>query len=258
MPNEPLPPITSNLIGDGYPVLLDPRTANLGGSFYFDPLRPYSPLPLKWCYEQLFRYPQAVLIDVGASTGCYSLLSKHHPDLTVYAFEPVPLTHEVLKENVRLNGLEHKIHVYPFGVADYNGIGIVHVVIADGGKGVSIVNGKPAYHKAFTNERVRVVNLDHFCERNNVVPTFIKIDCEGSEELVLRGAENIIQKYHPFLLFEYSQENADQFGLVMSNTIQLIEEWGYTWSNPEGTDIWAVHIEWENINKGNLDKEQIE
>lgn len=229
------------------PVFVDDRTAGLGGSFYYDPLRPYSQPPLDWTFEQLIRYPSAVLLDVGASTGCFSLLARHHPDLTVYAFEPVKLTNEVLRANVELNGLSKKVHVYEMGVSDYNGKGILHTVIANGGKGVSIVDGRPAWHKAVEDSEIDVITIDSFCTLHNISPTFIKIDVEGNEKAVLRGAKETIEKYHPFILSEYSAENADQFEGGVDEIITMLESWGYTWRNPEGSDVWAVPIHWETI-----------
>jgi FkbM family methyltransferase len=236
--------IQAQLFDDKY-VTVDDRTALLGGSFYYDPLRAYSPLPLKWAYEQLIRYPKAVLLDCGASTGSFSLLSAHHPDLTAYSFEPVELTYRILRENIYLNGLVDKVYPQRLGVSDSDGYDTLHTVIADGGKGVSIVGGKPAYHKAVEDSKIQTVKLDTFCELGNIVPTFIKIDTEGSELLVLQGAEETIKRYHPFLLFEHSTENSDQFGIVASRAIEMIEEWGYVWQNPEGMDIWATHKNWE-------------
>lgn len=237
-----------NLIGDEKPVFVDDRTGGLGGSFYVNGvLQPYSPLPLKWAYEQLIRYSKATLIDVGASTGCFTLLSRHHPDLRVYAFEPVQLTYEVLQENIKLNAIEDKVQAFRMGVSDYDGKGIMNVVKADGGKGVSILGGEVAWHKDTEPVEVDVVTLDSFCAQHNIVPTFIKSDCEGLDLKVLQGASETIQKYHPYILVEYSQENADQFGITVSDMIPLLESWGYVWTNPEGMDIWAVHREWASI-----------
>ena len=237
--------IESHLFGDGYVVYLDDMTAQLGGAFYFTPLRPYSPVPLKWCFDQLLRYPKAVLLDVGASTGCYSLLARYHPNLTVYAFEPVPLTARVLSENVHLNDLESKVHVHQVGISNYNGTGILHSVKALGGSGVSIVDGKPAWHKDCEDIPVSVMTIDAFCELHEIAPTFLKIDTEGAEKLVLEGAAKTIEQYHPFILCEYSPENIDQFGYAPSDIIKKIEDWGYVWTNPEGTDLWCVPDSWE-------------
>lgn len=239
--------LTANLIGDTCPVLLDDRTANLGGAFYWNPIRPYSPAPLAWCYEQLIRYPRAVLLDVGASTGCYSLLASCHPGLEVFAFEPVPLTCQVLRSNVALNNLTGRVKTFGKAISNYEGMGVLHSIKDMGGSGVSIVDGIPAVHKDCIDSRVNVTTIDKFCKRHKIVPTFIKIDCEGQELRVLQGAAETIQEFHPFLLFEYSQENANQFGIAVHETIEMIEKWGYTWSNPEGQDIWATPIGWESI-----------
>lgn len=231
-------------------VFVDDRTALLGGSFWNNPvLMPYSPLPLKWAYDHLIIYPKAVLLDVGASTGSYTLLSKHHVNLEVWAFEPVDLTYRVLKENIYLNQLGSKVFPQKLAVSNYDGYGTLHTVIVDGGKGVSIVDGKPAWHKEVEDSDIQVVQLDTFCELGDIIPTMIKIDTEGQEQLVLEGAAETIQKYHPFLLFEYSQENADQFGLTAHKLIEMIEAWGYYWVSPEGQDIWATHKDWQLINK---------
>ena len=186
------------------------------------------------------------MLDVGASTGCFTLLSRHHPDLQVWAFEPVDLTHRVLCENIYLNGLTKKAFPYQLAVSDYNGTGILHTVIADGGKGVSIVDGLPAYHKAVEDSEIEVVTIDAFCALHNIAPTLIKIDVEGNEKAVLNGARETIAKYKPYLMFEYSQENTDQYHVVVSDTIKLIEEWGYYWTLPE-VDVLAVHKDWEQI-----------
>lgn len=249
-----------NLLGDEKPVFLDDRSALLGGSFYNNPtLMPYSPLPLRWAFDQLIRYPKAVLLDVGASTGCFTLLSRHHPDLEVHSFEPVPLTYLVLEANVYLNGLNDKVHLNQMGVSDYNGKGIMNVVLADGGKGVSILDGLPAYHKATEPVEVDVTTIDAYCKKHKVVPTLLKCDCEGLDKRVLDGAANTIERYHPFILTEYSAENADQYGINVNDIIIMLENWGYVWTNPEGMDIWAVHRDWEKLtNIQNNSTEEIE
>lgn len=235
------------LLNDTRIVLCDERTGGLGGSFYNNPhLQPYSPLPLRWCFDQLIRYEHATLIDVGASTGCFTLLSALHPDLTVHAFEPVDLTRRVLGENVYLNDLIEKVVVNRLGVSNYDGVGTMHVVNDEGGLGVSILNGEPAYHKKTHEVQIPVVTLDTYCEQYSVKPTFIKIDVEGQEKWVLEGARKTIEKYKPFLLYEYSQENCNQFGITARDTIEMIESWGYTWVS-DGIDVQAVPHNWETI-----------
>lgn len=238
--------INAQLFDDKY-ALVDDRTAKLGGSFYFEPLRSYSPTPLKWAYEQLIRYPRATLLDIGASTGCYSLLAAHHPGLEVWAFEPVPLTCQVLRSNVALNNLTGRVKTFGKAISNYEGMGILHSIKDMGGSGVSIVDGTPAVHKDCIDSRVNVTTIDKFCKRHKIVPTLIKIDVEGNEKAVLEGATETIERFKPFLLFEHSVENANQFGINPADNIAMIEKWGYVWSNPEQTDILATSIGWETL-----------
>lgn len=239
--------IVVNLIDDTLPVLVDDRCAKMGGSFYYTPLRPYSPAPLKWCWEQLSRYEHATLIDVGAHVGCYALLAKHHPDLKVHAFEPVPSTASVLRVNVEINDLQKRVKVNQAGVSSYNGIGKLYVVKTPEGSGVSMVDGNPAHHKDVNTLAVKVTTIDDYVERHNLEPTFIKIDTEGGEKLVLQGAKRTLRKYHPFIIAEYSGENTGQYGYPTSDIVTLLEDLGYVWTNPEGTDLLCVHLEWQKI-----------
>jgi FkbM family methyltransferase len=236
------------LFNDTRMVTVDDRTALMGGSFYMQPhLQPYSPLPLRWCFDQLIKYPKATLIDVGANTGSFTLMAKHHPGLTVHAFEPVELAYRVLGENIHLNDLLPQVVSNRMAVSNYNGVGVLHTVHDIGGLGVSMVNGSPAWHKAVDDSPISVCKLDTYCREHGVEPRFIKIDTEGAEKYVLEGAQEIIQKYHPFLLFEYSQENANQYGYPVHEMVKMVEEWGYTWSAPEGMDLWCVHKQWEAL-----------
>lgn len=243
--------ILVNLMDDRYPVMVDERSAQLGGSFYLNPdLQPYSPLPLKWAYQQLMHYEKATLFDIGASTGSFTLLSKHHPYLEVHAFEPVQLTSIVLRENVYLNQLSDRVIVNEVGISNYNGAGTMHVIKDIGGLGVSILDGQPAGHKDTEPFQVEVMTVDKYCKMFHATPTMLKIDTEGAEKLVLEGAQETIEKHHPFLLFEYQQVNCDQYGYRARDMIKMVEDWGYTWTCPEGLDIMAVPIGWETLIQG--------
>lgn len=244
-----------NLIGDTCPVLVDDRCADMGGGFYYTPLRPYSPAPLKWCMEQLQRYEKATLIDVGAHVGCYTLLAKHHLGLTVHAFEPVPNTVLVLRENVLLNELNDRVTINQKGVSSYNGTGNLYAIKSPQGSGISMVDGVPAHHKDVDKQLVKVVTIDSYVEAHKLEPTFIKIDTEGGEKMVLMGAKRTIAKYHPFIITEYSSENTGQYGYAPHDIVKLLEELGYAWTNPEGTDIWAVHLKWNEIGKQSIEGE---
>lgn len=249
--------IVVNLIDDGCPVLVDDRCAEMGGSFYYTPLRPYSPAPLKWCYEHLNYYPDPVLLDVGAHTGCYTLLAKHISNLIVRAFEPVRDTVKVLQENIRLNELEDRVFVYPVGVSNYLGEGILHAIRSPQGSGISMVDGIPAHHKDVISQFVNVVSIDDICKQTSLIPTFIKIDTEGGEKFVIQGAQETIEKYRPFIICEYSSENTGQYGYMPNEIIKLLEDLGYSWVNSEGTDLFCVPLDWQQVQKQRLEAKEI-
>lgn len=250
--------IVVNLIDDGCPVLVDDRCQDMGGSFYYTPLRPYSPAPLKWCYEHLNYYPDPVLLDVGTHVGCYTLLAKHVPNLQVCAFEPVPNTFEVLMANIDLNELSSQVIAFQTGVSYYKGIGQLHAIRSPQGSGISMVDGTPAHHKDVITQPVDVTTIDYFCKHSKIIPTFIKIDTEGGEKHVLRGARETIEKYRPFIICEYSSENTGQYGYMPNEIIKLLEDLGYSWVNSEGTDLFCVPLDWQAIQKKRLAEKEEE
>lgn len=234
--------ININLIGDSLPVDIDERTLEVGGSFWYtNPPRVYSPYIHKWAYKQLCQHARAVLIDVGASSGCYGLLAKHHPDLTVHAFEPLPYTYDVLKANMELNGIADKVNCYQLAVSDYDGVGVFHIVEPRDGSGVSMLDGRPRDDKHFFNIGTPVMTLDAFCEQHGVIPTMVKIDVEGNELAVLRGAEKTIRTYHPTLIVEDEPLNTQQYDYAPAEIKALLEGWKYALSNPFGGDIVGIY-----------------
>ena len=58
------------------------------------------------------------MLDLGANTGCFSLIAAHAPWLRVVAFEPVRITAEVLRANLALNGLSDRVAVSSIALSD--------------------------------------------------------------------------------------------------------------------------------------------
>ncbi len=130
----------------------------------------------------------SVVADVGANIGTFSIpLSRKAKE--VLAFEPVPENVKWLEENIRANNVKN-IVVFPIALGDKNAE-------------VKMISHND---KEFSNFSMRegkgtqVGTLDSIVQRVDV----LKIDVEGCEPAVLRGAENIIRQYHPTILFEVS------------------------------------------------------
>lgn len=77
-------------------------------------------------------------------------------------------------------------------------------------------------------ELVDVLTLDLWAEANLCRLDFVKLDVEGAELLVLKGAQKTLIHYKPSILFEYIQENTIRFGSEnLGEVVQFLLELGY-------------------------------
>jgi len=180
------------------------------------------------------------LLDVGASTGSFCLLAKRHPNLHVLAFEPNPAILEVLRQNIALNGLESRVRAFPFALYDKNGAMELKVPAQSG----LACLGSPRRFKKWKSVRVKVRRLDGLTmllarEGFSRVDA-IKIDTEGAEVKVLRGAATLIETQKPKLLLEYCSRNTRQFGYEPEVIKGLLKSWGYVHFKHFRVDLWAT------------------
>lgn len=154
---------------------------------------------LSWNPEeyQAFRdsvRPGAVAFDIGANVGAYSLLLGQWvgPGGAVFAFEPAPHTHDGLRRQIRLNGLDQIVTPVRAAVGAAPATASF-VIEPTAGEGRLAVAGTTT-DGAGTTVDVQVTTIDEFCARGRLTPDFIKIDVEGAELDVLRGARETIRR----------------------------------------------------------------
>lgn len=146
--------------------------------------------------------PTDVAVDVGANKGSYLwALSRAVPQGRVVAFEPQPSLVEYLREAVVANGLKN-VCIEPCGVSDRPG----RLVLAIpgnkiGSPGASFEAHIRSQHGAGTIE-VGVITLDEYFANGRQRIGAIKIDVEGHELAVLRGAREIIRRHAPAIVVE--------------------------------------------------------
>jgi len=169
------------------------------------------------------------LYDIGANTGYYSILSGSlFPKSTIHAFEPVEEHITNLKDNVALNGTQNNVTIHSCALGEENKTEKIYLA----GSGSTLQKGFGETDTAATRT-IEVKNLDSLMAAEQMsAPHFIKIDVEGHELAVLKGAKNIIASAKPILFVEvaYSMRNLgrdfinDKFG----ETFEFLTELGYT------------------------------
>ena len=146
--------------------------------------------------------PGATVLDVGANVGAYTVLFAQWAGAAgrVIAFEPSPETIAGLREHVRINAVADRVEIVDAAVSSGEGTASFDCAGASGANALVAADGGIA--GAIT---VRTTSLDRFCESRGLRPSVIKIDVEGAELDVLRGARqtlaqpglDIFVEFHP-------------------------------------------------------------
>jgi len=160
------------------------------------------------------------VMDVGANWGLYSLLISRAvgPSGKVYAFEPVPEIFARLKEHIALNNATNVIPV-PIALSDEKGI-----------MKMSVKGGESSLFRRVSDEfvEVQVERLDDFVEREGIERVdAIKIDVEGAELKVIRGADKTIRRNKPILMVEVFPVTLQAAGTTPEELFETIVSYGY-------------------------------
>lgn len=141
----------------------------------------------------------ATFVDAGANIGYLSLVAASvvGEKGNVYAFEPVKSTFDLLQRNAELNQFT-QIKCKQFGLGSQSEEVVIYSENQNRG-GASIVN-----RRSEQKETIQICPLDAILSEEKV--DLLKIDVEGYEFEVLKGAEEIIRKDHPAIILEYSQQ----------------------------------------------------
>ena len=161
----------------------------------------------------------AKVVDIGANIGCHTLhlASCVGPGGRVIAFEPTAWARGRLIDNLALNQFQQVV-VQELGLSDQKGsveTSIQSSYRLDGGSDE-------------TNALIHFVTLDEYFVNNPVDRLdFIKIDTDGMEFRILRGAENTLRRFKPHLLFEVAPEGLEENGSSAVELLEWLRKLGY-------------------------------
>lgn len=140
------------------------------------------------------------VIDIGANVGHYVLRFSNlvGNNGRVFAFEPIPLTFSLLSNNVHL--------------ADLNNVTLVNAAVSDrmGEVGFSVPDNN--YYQSHLAEdgsiRVVAVSLLNFFEGTGKKISFVKIDAEGCDALIIKSSTSFFEWHRPIIMAEINSKTA--------------------------------------------------
>lgn len=166
----------------------------------------------------------SVVFDIGANIGLWTLRMAERAGSAgrVHAFEPVPPTARNLRENVRLSQAS-TVEVHELALADQPGTLSIHV--PPGAAGRASLAPESDADEAFD---VPVGTLDDMWEAVGMPKvTFVKVDIEGAEPLMLRGARRFFSTQRPAVACEINGVKLRRLGQSPDGIFDFFAEYGY-------------------------------
>lgn len=177
------------------------------------------------------------VFDIGAHIGLYSLPASRviHAKGFVYAFEPAEKNCVFFQRHISYNKIKN-IRVFPYIVGEFYYEKVPFFERIDEAEGMNALLPHKNPH-LYTKTFKKQVSLDEFCLQKNVVPEVIKIDVEGAECKVLKGAREVMKKYRPLIFLSVHPGRIEALGDSLQVLLATIIEAGYGVYDMEGNQV---------------------
>ncbi|MBD3264114.1 MAG: FkbM family methyltransferase [Candidatus Omnitrophica bacterium] len=198
---------------------------NFNDRLYYNIFKSKDSLSFKLINKEI--EPGGRVVDVGAHIGCYTLVLAGLVGSSgkVYSFEPAEDNFELLRKNIELNDYGNVIAVRK---AVGNRTGQTRLYMHSKGVSHSIYSAEDKKRYA----EVDILRLDEYFKDSTEGVDFVKIDAEGAEYDVLRGAENLLNvnpyikmvvEYSPFMLKKAGTDHRDFLKFLKSLGFRLYD-----------------------------------
>jgi FkbM family methyltransferase len=169
------------------------------------------------------------IIDIGANLGYYSVILGKllKPSDKLFAFEANPLVMDMLNKNIAINDLQDDIEVFNCALTDLNDQKLSLYLPLRAGSSAASLN---KLHPQDKNNSIEILTkrLDDVGQIRNLDKiSLIKIDVEGAELDVIKGALETIRKNKPVLFIELLRKWSKVFGYHPNDVLIILQELGY-------------------------------
>lgn len=166
----------------------------------------------------------ATIADIGANIGWYCAhMAAADPTAHVVAFEPVPSSFSWLRKTIERNGLNNVV-AECLAIMDRPGI---YEIFVD-----PTISGAASAHPTVYIEdscpvSVDAITLDSYAAEHGLRFDAVKLDVEGGELAVLRGADYVLANHRPMIFLEMLRRHARAFGYHPNDIIALMRSLNY-------------------------------
>ncbi|TVR38348.1 MAG: FkbM family methyltransferase [Cryomorphaceae bacterium] len=173
--------------------------------------------------------PGQCAFDIGAHRAgyLYHMMDCVGSSGYVHAFEPQSALYDYISRVKPLMGWQN-LRLEHLALSDRIGKVTLHIPVNKVNKGsspgASIVEGVASGEIAL-RETVPMDTLDGYCERNKVIPDFLKVDVEGNELNVFKGGAGVLLEHKPAILVEIEERHIGR--QQMEETFQWLRDCGY-------------------------------
>jgi FkbM family methyltransferase len=198
---------------------------------------------------QYFLREGDVFADIGANWGHYSFQAILEKGVDVLAFEPNPLVVEDLRKISHDLDIKEKIEIFEYGLSEKegtielvqsyfeSGLASIEQEVFENRKKGTIAKLHQLLKLTPIRQLVKVRSFDSFKFRKL---DFMKIDAEGAELAILKGASDTIKKFKPFVCFEFHSgdlEGLSEFSNFFSEHDYVLHEIKVDRGNSSGSNF---------------------
>ena len=192
--------------------------------------------------------PGDVFVDGGANFGLYTVLASRMVGESgmVFAFEPFFESNQIAATNIQMNNLKN-VGLFELALSDREGTAHLGVHEDPGRNSLALDPGE-----TLRKDLIHKTTIDKFWDAKNLpAPSILKLDVEGHEYRVMLGAQGILGKFHPTILFEMNPAACARAGESAGALPGLLRDLGYSFflfgdgrlqaTNPLSGDFIAIH-----------------
>lgn len=203
----------------------------------------------------------SIVIDVGANIGAYTIpLAVLNPTIDIHSFEPNPYVADRLRRNISVNQITN-VTVHQEGLSNNQGVTQFHVIRPSENMtynlGLSSIAESAVQDQDTDKIEIAINTIDNIFSDSDKHVSLLKVDVQGFEFEVLKGAEITINKYRPVIIIEHetvhfdSNEKAEEATMSLNKFFEDNKYNVFYFNVKYGSQLLAP-VRWEHVYNSNL------